>query len=225
MPLSSQLCRDHAGAVEHLTAHPFLVELAGGTLPRRCFQRFLEQDIYILSEEAKVFALAASRAPTLAEAARLASLIDQLNADEHARHRTLLEYLGGHDGGGGSTPLPTAYAYATHLRARANDGHRAEMLAALLPCAHVYCAFGRRFADAAPGDPIYKTWMRPYQDGSLDPYIETHVAALDEAAETATEADRAAAACAFAMSLHYERAFLDMACYGETWLQPDGTAA
>ena len=46
-------------------------------LPHACFRRFLEQDIYILAEEAKVFGIAASRAPTLDEAARLAALRGQ----------------------------------------------------------------------------------------------------------------------------------------------------
>ncbi|SDG01610.1 thiaminase /4-amino-5-aminomethyl-2-methylpyrimidine deaminase [Limimonas halophila] len=217
MPFAAELCDGHANLVDRLITHPFLVELAAGTLPHACFRRFLEQDLYILAEEAKVFAVTASRAPTLAEAARLAALIDQLNVDEHSRHRVLLEHVGGAPDAAEFVPLPTTYAYANHLHARATDGHRVTVLAALLPCAHLYSQFGRRYVDAAPADPIYKTWLRAYQDGNLDPYIATHAQALDDAAAAAGEADRAAARQAFAISLHYEQGFLDMACYGEAW--------
>lgn len=178
----------------------------------------------MLAEEAKVFGVAVSRASTLAEAANLSSMIHKLNADEHERHRILLEHLGSRPDETAFEPLPTTYAYATHLRACAADGHRAEMLAALLPCAHVYCQFGRRYADAAPANPIHATWMRPYQVGSLDPYIETHTGLLNEAANTAADRERAAAERAFAIGLHYERAFMDMAWHGEAWNTGAGMA-
>jgi len=225
MPFSDELRRAHADYVDDLTAHPFLDQVAAGSIPRSCLQRFLEQDLCILAEEARVFGVAVSRASTLAEAANLSSMIHQLNADEHERHRILLEHLGSAPNETAFEPLPTTYAYATHLRARAADGHRAEMLAALLPCAHVYRQFGRRYADAAPANPIHATWMRPYQDGSLDSYIETHAALLNDAADGAGEGERAAAHRAFAISLYYEHAYLDMAWHGEAWTRSSPLAA
>jgi len=217
MSFSDELRRAYADYVDDLTAHPFLDQVAAGTIQRSCFKRFLEQDLCILAEEAKVFGVAVSRASTLAEAANLSSMIHELNADEHERHRILLEHLGSAPNETAFELLPTTYAYASHLRACAVDGHRARMLAALLPCAHVYRQVGRRYAHAAPPNPIHAAWMRPYQVGSLDSYIGKHAGLLNDAADAAGDHERAAAERAFAVSLHYERAYLDMACYGETW--------
>ena len=60
--------RQQAGADwQHYVAHPFLRQLADGTLPESAFRRYLTQDYLFLIHFARSYALLVSKLRTLAE--------------------------------------------------------------------------------------------------------------------------------------------------------------
>ena len=60
--------RQQAGADwQHYVAHPFLRQLADGTLPEPAFRRYLTQDYLFLIHFARSYALLVSKLRTLAE--------------------------------------------------------------------------------------------------------------------------------------------------------------
>ena len=53
--------------------HPFVAQLAAGTLPEACFRHYLGQDYLFLIQFARAYALAAYKADTLADIRAAAS--------------------------------------------------------------------------------------------------------------------------------------------------------
>lgn len=200
--------------------HPFLLQLVKDRLPHETFLFYLHQDAWFLREDAKVMAIAASRAPDLATAAHLSSLIAAVNAAEQGRHRVFAERLGETIDPDSLTPAPTAYAYVSHLRSVALDGSLLAILSALLPCPWLYSDFGRQFADREPRDPVFRDWLEPYKDEALAGRVRDHCALVDRLAERADEADRRRAAWAFQISIRYEVAFWEMAMTKQRWPEP-----
>ena len=197
--------------------HDFLQQLVDGRLAHETFLYYLHQDAWFLGEDAKVMAIAASRAPTLALAARLGELISAVNAAERDRHRVFAEILGRPLDTPNLRPAPTAYAYVSHLKAVALDGSLLAILAALLPCPWLYSDFGRHFADRNPPDAVYRDWLAPYKDAGLAERVRFHRDLVDDFHAQASTAERARAERAFETSIRYEVRFWDMAMNRESW--------
>lgn len=213
--------RRDAGAV-WLAArdHPFVQQLVEDRLPHATFLFYLHQDAWFLREDAKVMAIAASRAPDLATAAHLSSLIAAVNAAEQGRHRVFAERLGETIDPDSLVPAPAAYAYVSHLRSVALDGSLLAILAALLPCPWLYSDFGQKLADREPADPVFRDWLEPYKDAGLAARVQAHRDLVDRLAEAADVADRRRAAWAFQTSIRYEVGFWDMAMTRQGWPEP-----
>ncbi len=200
--------------------HPFLHGLVDSTLPHDPFLHYLHQDAWFLRENAKVLAVAASRAPSLAAAALLSESIAAVTLAERDRHRRFAEALGSPIDSDRLVPAPTAYAYVSHLRSVALDGSFAEILAALQPCPCLYRDFGLHFRDRRPADPVYRDWLAAYQDPALNSRVDAQDALFDEVMAEAGPALRDRAARAFAISIRYEHAFWDMAMARQDWDVP-----
>lgn len=197
--------------------HAFLTELVESRLPKDNFLFYLHQDAWFLAEDAKVMALAASRAPSLAVAARVSELIAAVNNAEQNRHRVFAEALGRPLNTPALRPAPTAYAYVSHLRSVALDGHFPTIMAALLPCPWLYCDFGRHFADRTPADPIYRDWLEPYKDPAFAERVAFQRDLVDSLVGASAPDERLRAERAFETSLRYEERFWSMAMSQETW--------
>ena len=197
--------------------HPFLQQLVADELPHASFLYYLHQDAWFLREEAKVMAIAASRAPDLATTAKLCELVTTVNSAEQGRHRSFAEQLGQPITDAGLAPSPTAYGYVSHIRSVALDGGLGPILAALLPCPWLYNDFGKHFADKTPQDPIYREWLAAYTSPLLDERVGFQCELLDRTVAQADSAERDRAAQAFEISIRYEHAFWDMALKRETW--------
>lgn len=197
--------------------HDFLQQLVSGRLPRQTFLYYLHQDAWFLTEDARVMAIAASRAPDLAMAAHLAELIAAVNAAEQGRHRVFAETLGQPLDTPRLRPSPTAYAYVNHLKAVALDGSLLAILTALLPCPWLYSDFGQLFRDREPPDPVYRDWLEPYKSDGLAERVQYHRDLVDGLYAEASAAEQAGAARIFETSVRYERRFWDMALQHESW--------
>lgn len=197
--------------------HAFLTQLVDDELPHAAFLHYIHQDAWFLNEDAKVMAIAASRAPDMALAARLTELIAALNAAERNRHRVFAETLGRPLDTANLTPAPAAYAYVSHLRSVALDGTLTEIMAALLPCPWLYSDFGRHLADRHPADPVYRDWLEPYKDRAFAERVRFQRDLVDDLAAGAGDAERSRAAAAFERSLRYEARFWTMALTLEGW--------
>lgn len=218
MAFSDDVHRSVAPIWQACIAHPFLEGVVESTLKPEQFGYYLYQDAYFLAEEARVLAVAASRAATLREVAEFALLIESVNQAEQTRHRAFAAELGVKiDDPADAEPAPTALAYVNHLRSLALDGSLGELMAALLPCPWLYRDFGRHYANRSPDNRMFREWLAAYASDLLDERVEKQIALLNRLAERASEAERVRMQCHFVISTRYEHLFFDMAYEMEKW--------
>jgi thiaminase/transcriptional activator TenA len=212
-----------------LHAHPFLRELADGTLELEKFRFFLEQDDFFLVEYARCLALGASKARDETELRYFTTDLMQVFDAELPSNRELLARvieLGAPDRAGAAMMAPATLAYTSYLQALALRGGPLEIMAALLPCAWSYVEIAQRLARVATTDKkVYADWIAYF---TLPATVEM-VAAMRRdfdrlASEEGLGADkREELGRIFATSSRLERGFWEMAYTLEQW--PDLAAA
>lgn len=146
-----------------LHAHPFITELAGGTLPIDKFRFFLEQDNLYLQDYARCLAMGAAKSRNEVELRYFVTDLNQVIEMELPSNRALLDRvteMGALDRGGASGMAPANVAYTSYMRSLALHGGPLEIMASLLPCAWSYIEIASALADRVDGDhPVYADWV------------------------------------------------------------------
>jgi thiaminase (transcriptional activator TenA) len=148
---------------EGLHAHPFITELAAGTLPIDKFRFFLEQDDLYLQEYARCLAMGAAKSRDEVELRYFITDLNQVVELELPSNRQLLDRvieMGAVDRGGASGMAPANVAYTSYMRSLALHGGPLEIMASLLPCAWSYVEIATALADRVDRDhPVYADWI------------------------------------------------------------------
>ncbi len=160
--LCADLRQDSVAVWESLQAHPFLAELAAGTLAPEKFRFYLEQNLMYLPEYSRAIAIGAARSRDGDELRSFASALDNIVRVEIPENEALLARIveaGAADRGGTLAMAPGTLAYTSFLIAVAFKGGPLEVMTAIMPCAWSYgeIATGLR-ADAAD-HPVYGAWL------------------------------------------------------------------
>jgi thiaminase/transcriptional activator TenA len=164
--LFARLRAECAQEWEAYTRHPFLRELAAGTLAAASFRRYLTQDYLFLIQYARAYALAAYKDPDLAGMRRSARLLSDLLDTEIALH---IGYC--REWGLSETDLqrePESLELLAYTRFMLDCGQRGDildLLVALSACLIGYAEIGLRLA----ADPATVRQGNPYL-----PWIETY---------------------------------------------------
>ncbi|VTT87846.1 Thiaminase II [Halorubrum sp. DM2] len=197
--------------------HPFVVELADGSLDEAAFRHWVKQDYRYLLDYARVFALAGAAADDEETTRRLTGTAHATLADEMDLHRSFAaEY--------GLSPAdleavekaPTCAAYTDFLVRTAHEGSIAEIAAAVYPCGQGYLDVADHMADLASGEHRYTPFIEKY---TSDAFRET-VAWMRELVDRYGEAypgERDAMRAAFLRSARLEHAFWGMCYDREEW--------
>lgn len=206
-----------------LHEHPFINELAAGTLPLESFRFFLEQDNFYLEEYARCLAMGAAKSRTEAELRYFTIDLNQVLDAELPSNRALLERvieMGAADHGGSLALAPANVAYTSYMQSLALRGGPLEIMASLLPCAWSYVEIAADLRTRTNHDhPVYGGWIDYFSlpanvemVGSMRRDFDALVA--DEA-PTGTRRDDIERI--FATSSRLERSFWDMAYTRERW--------
>ena len=212
----SKTLKQKAGQVwEDGFMHPFVQELGKGTLAKDKFAFYLVQDYLYLLQYAKVFALAAVKAPNEELLAKLTDVQHNILHTEMDMHRAYMASYGIT-----KAQVQTAQAslfnrtYTANMLAVGGTGDLAEILAAVFPCAWTYADYASRlkeiFKDAYVHNP-YKSWMDMYADPSFGATYEWFFDAIDALCVKKTEAERKKVEDIFTSSVEFEYLFWDMA--------------
>src|ERR1700683_658457 len=148
-----------------LHAHPFLSELARGTLPLDRFRFFIEQDLLFLPAFARYLALGAAKSASDADLEFFTRQLDGIIRLEIPSNRRLLAQvisLGAEDRGGARGMAPANVAYTSFLLATAAAGGPLEITAAILPCSWSYLEIAAELKDAIADHPVYSDWVAFY---------------------------------------------------------------
>ena len=178
---------------ESLHAHPFIRELAAGTLPPETFRFYVEQNLQYLPEYARAIALGVAKADDVETMRRfsadLANIVESEIPENRELRRRVLE-LGAADRGGATCMAPANVAYTGFLVSVAATGGPLEIMAAIVPCTWSYGDIASPLiAEGLVHDhPVYAEWIRffgqPEYGGIVEVMkadFEAFAAGVDEA--------------------------------------------
>ncbi len=220
----SERLRDRCAAVwNSLPAHPFVCELATGTLPREKFRFYLEQNLLYLPEYARAIALGAARSGDDRQLRSFTASLTNVVETEIPTNRELLDRViaaGAADRGGARTMAPATLAYTAYLTACAYRGGPLEVMTVILPCAWSYGEIARALRARDAGDPVYSRWLGFFGSKDYAALVQRMRGEFDELAAT-TDHDEARLAETFRNGARLELGFWQMAYDCEQW--PDST--
>jgi thiaminase/transcriptional activator TenA len=210
-------CRD---LWQSLHEHPFIRELAAGTLHADRFRFYVEQDLFFLPELARAVAIGMSRAEgdeEMRHFAEEAAIVVGRETENQAELLRRVVELGGADRGGAVEAAPATVAYGSFLVATAGRGGPLDLMAALLPCTWSYADIAVALAGEIAEHPVYAAWVRFFADPGYVEVIAGRRETLDRLAAGAPPGTRRRLSEVFTMSTRLERAFWDMAYALERW--------
>jgi thiaminase (transcriptional activator TenA) len=198
--------------------HPFVSGIGDGTLDESRFRRWVLQDYGYLIEFSRVFAWAAAKADRLEAMRWYAAALHLTLHTEMELHRRYAARFGITPEELEREPMwPTTRAYTDFLVRTAADGDRAELLAALLPCAWGYVHIAERLAAGGlPHDQRYADWIAQYTAPEFRDAAQWLRDELDRAAADATPPTKARLTEIFLLSSRYEWKFWEMCWTGES---------
>jgi thiaminase/transcriptional activator TenA len=218
-PLCEELRAGCGDVWQSLHEHPFVRELAAGTLPLETFRFYIEQDLLFLPNYLCAIGLAIGRADGDEELELLVSEAHIVVGRELESVRALLRHVEELAGPGDAAPepAPTTVAYSGFLLSTAARGDAMDVMTALLPCAWSYADIALGIADEIADHPIYSDWIRFFAGTEYVDSIAERRATLDRVAERAGESRRRRLGALFATAARLELAFWEMAYTQEQW--------
>ncbi len=220
----SELFREESSSIwASLHQHPFITELAEGTLPLDKFRFFLEQDVFYLQEHARCLAMGAAKSRTERELRYFTADLNKVLDAEIPNNRALLEQviaMGAEDRGGAVSMAPANVAYTSYMHSLSLRGGPLEIMASLLPCSWSYVEIAvalRERTDAS--HPVYGGWISYFSLPENVDMIADMRRDFDALVrqEVTTEARRHEVGQIFATSSRLERGFWEMAYNLERW--------
>ncbi|HVX43232.1 MAG TPA: thiaminase II [Mycobacteriales bacterium] len=200
--------------------HPFIRELADGTLSRDRFAFYMVQDQRYLTGFSQTLAVASAKAPDPEDAIFLAGSAQTALTVERGMHAEYLAQFGlaESDIAGIRTSL-SAQAYVSYLHSVALTEPFPVLVAGALPCFWIYQYVGEdiigRVADLA--DHPYRQWISTYADEAFSESVQKARDIVDRAAAAADPQTVADMNSAFVQACEYEWLFWDSAWRTEIW--------
>lgn len=200
--------------------HPFLRELADGSLSRERFQRYLIQDSIYLNTFAQCLSLAAARAEGRPEMTLHRRAAAEAMEVERALHSRFYRRYGiSEEDVASSEPSPACAAYSDFLLALGHHHPYPVHLAGMLPCNWIYWEAGKVLNQRLrPGNP-YREWIQTYADEGFADLVRVYLELTDRTAEEQPPGMRRRMMDAFVRGARLEYIFWDTAYRGEEWPQ------
>lgn len=218
MKFSKQLYQEIKPVWERCYEHPFLRELANGSLPLDKFQFYLLQDNQYLDAFDELHQFLAQKMPTPAMAESLMAALNP-ESSELENRQNVAEMVGVTDKAVEMTPLaPTATAYINHMYYQSYFVSPEAGVASLLPCYWSYAECFKRMNESAPQTTdTYQAFIDQYADPLFQQSSEILIALLDQLADQADEKTKRQMQTAFNRSSDYELMYWEMCYEREQW--------
>ncbi len=217
MGFSDRLLEEGQHVWEAQYEHPFVVELAEGSLDPAAFEHWLRQDYRYLLDYARLFALAGARAREEETMTHLLGVAHTVLDHEMELHREFAaEYGIDREALEATEKAPTCVAYTSFLVRTAYEGSIAEVAAALYPCMQGYLDVGEHAASLATDEHRYTPWIETYTGEEFREATAWCRAFVDRCGE-AYPGEHEAMREAFLTSAKLEYRFWEMAYTLEGW--------
>lgn len=198
------------------TQHAFVGGLADGTLPSAAFLHYLKQDYVFLIHFSRAWALAVTKAETVAEMRLAASTVNGLINEEIALHIKICAEAGIDEATLFSTEERAEnLAYTRYVLDAGHSGDFLDLLSALAPCVMGYGEIGLALA-ASKTSATYVDWINTYASEDYQKVCRDVGALIDAAVQSRLGDDPqssprwSALEKRFAMATKLEVSFWDM---------------
>jgi thiaminase (transcriptional activator TenA) len=193
--------------------HPLVRSIGAGNPDLQQLRFWVRQDYLFLIDYARLFALAAARAPDLDTMTTFARLCHETLESEMTLHRSYAAAFGI-----GALELeseiksPVTQAYTDFLLRTAALGDYPELVAALLPCMWGFSEVGTRLReDGVPKEPLSARWVEMYGSRDFAQLAAWCRDILDDLADGQPQHALDRMEAAFITSSQHELAFWDQA--------------
>lgn len=166
--------------------HPFVEQLAAGTLPAQCFKKFLTQDYLFLIHFSRGYALLAAKSTKIED---IGDALDGLKAiaEEMPLHVAYAKKWGISESEMGKTSEAVeTIAYTRFVMDVGYSGDRLDLMAALIPCVAGYAEVGlglaRSKATVFNGNP-YAEWIENYESDDYLKGVKAFLESFNKLAE------------------------------------------
>lgn len=191
---------------EKTLQHPFLVELAEGTLSKERFELYLVEDIAYLKAYRELLLSLSDKAPNREWKQFLIQGSEDCAKEVDHIHST---YLSGRKTSS-KPPSKTNAAYIAFLHKNVNQRSFTEGLAAVLPCYWIYWEVGRTLKLRGSKNTTYQRWIDYYSDDAYRVTVTTILKMMNEAAKDQSSEKLIQI---FATGANHEYLFWDSAYY------------
>ena len=197
--------------------HPFVTELADGTLDPAAFEHWVRQDYRYLLDYARTFAIAGTKARDEATMAGLFNVAHTVLDFEMDLHREFAAEYGISRAELESTEkAPTCVAYTNFLVRTAHEGTLPEIAAAIYPCGQGYLDVAEHMAELATETHRYTPFIEKYTSEEFYDAVDWMRELVDDCAER-NPGEREAMREVFLTSARLEHDFWEMCYTTETW--------
>ena len=189
MKVSQRLFEKVKDIWDGYNTHPFVDELAKGTLPIEKFRFYMIQDHLYLMQYAKLFALGLIKSREEGDLRIFAKLITDTIDTENAVHRSYLESLGiTREMLDNSKMSLVNESYTNYMLSVGFTDGLAEIAAAVLSCSWSYKYIGEYIkANGKTEDNPYSSWIDEYSSESYAQSNQQIISFIDKAAQNYTE--------------------------------------
>lgn len=203
---TSLLWESVAPVYQKIVAHPFVQNLAKGTLPPISFAHYLSQDVLYLADDNRALQLLSEKAVNVQEQ----QFFCQLAADgleiERVLHTEFLDYFQVEKA---SEKSEVIKGYTQFLLHHVQHSEYQVAAAALLPCFWIYNKVGKEILkQSVPNNP-YKKWIETYEGDEYEQYTANFIRIVDDLGTEANSNLRTDIKNAFLDGAKFELAFFE----------------
>ncbi|WP_254766253.1 thiaminase II [Salinilacihabitans rarus] len=217
MSFSDELLAEGSDIWEAQYDHPFVTELADGTLDPEAFRHWVEQDYRYLLDYARTFAIAGTKArdeETMAGLLNVAHTVLDYEMDLHREFAA--DYGISREELESTEKAPTCVAYTNFLVRTAHEGTLPEIAAAIYPCGQGYLDVAEHMAERATEEHRYTPFVEKYTSEEFHEAVDWMRDLVDDCAGR-NPGEREAMREAFLTSARLEHAFWEMCYTREGW--------
>lgn len=217
MPFSTELLSHGSDIWEAQKNHPFVTELAAGTLDDVAFIHWVKQDYRYLLDYARLFAIAGVKANEETTMTNLLGIAHSTLDHEMDLHREFAaNYNITEPELEATEKAPTCIAYTNFLLRTAYEGTLPEIAAALFPCMQGYLDIAEHMAELAETTHRYTPFIEMYTSDEFRDACTWCREFVDRLGES-HPGEHDSMKTAFRTSAKLEYEFWEMAYTQETW--------
>ncbi len=188
--------------------HPFILQLAKGSLAHQHFAHYLSQDILYIRDDNKALDLLSKKAINEQEKDFFNQLATEGLAIEKVLHQHFLTHFKVKEA---TQKSPIIQGYTDFLLQHSKTSSYAVGTAALLPCFWIYHEIGRHITSLSTENNVYQKWIDTYQGEEFELYVRQYIQIVEHLALKASDIEKKKMTNAFVKATHFELSFFEEA--------------